>query len=80
MMRLMTKELIENVLDRVRAWPPSRQEDAALMLLAMEAQDTGPYRLSDEERADIEAALEEVTRGEVASDEDVAAVFNRHRR
>jgi hypothetical protein len=75
----MTKEQIESVLDRVRAWPQARQEDAALMLLAMEAQDAAPYELTDEEAADIDAALEEVARGEVASDEEVAAVFNRHR-
>jgi hypothetical protein len=37
------------------------------------------YCLSDDERADIEAALEEVERDEVASDAEVAAVFNRNR-
>ena len=76
----MTKEQIESVLERVRTWPQSRQEDAAQVLLAMEAQDAGPYRLSEEERADIEAALAEVDRGEIASDAEVAAVFNRYRR
>jgi len=54
--------------------------DAAEVLLAMEAENLGPYRLSDEERADIEAALDEIARGEVASNEEVAAVFNRDRR
>ncbi len=34
-----------------------------------------PYRLSDEERTDLEAALEEVGRDEVASEEEVQAVF-----
>jgi len=76
----MRKEQIDKVLNRVRTWPQSRQEDAAQVLLAMEAQEVGPYRLSDEERADIEAALEEISRGEVASDAEVKAVFDRHRR
>jgi len=76
----MTKEQIDSVLNRVRSWPATRQEDAALMLLAMEAQDSTPYQLSDDEHADIAAALEELARGEVASDKDVAAVFNRYRR
>jgi len=76
----MTKEQINSVLDRVRNWSPARQEDAALMLLAMEAQNCASYRLSDDERADIEAALEELARDEVASDKDVAEVFNRFRR
>jgi predicted transcriptional regulator len=37
------------------------------------------YRLSDEERAAIEKALAAVDRGEIATDEEVAAVFNRFR-
>ena len=75
----MTRKQIEAVLDRVRAWPQERQEDAARVLLAMEAEDATPYRLSAEERADIEAALEELARGEVASDAQVAATFDRLR-
>jgi predicted transcriptional regulator len=51
-----------------------------LLLLAMEGQDANLYRLSEEERADIDQALEEMARGEVASDEEVAAVFNRFQR
>jgi predicted transcriptional regulator len=46
----------------------------------MEEQDTAPYVLSDEERREIEAALDEIARGEVASDEEVAAVFARYSR
>jgi hypothetical protein len=76
----MTREQIDSILERVRTWPEARQEDAALLLLAMEAQEADPYRLSEEERAEIDEALEEVARGEVASDEEVAAVFNRVRR
>jgi hypothetical protein len=75
----MTRSQIEAVLDRVRAWPPERQEDAARMLLAMEAESTAPYRLTAEERADLQAALDEVARGELSSDEEVARVFGRLR-
>ena len=49
-------------------------------MIEIEGRHVGVYRLSDEERADIEAALEEVARGEVASAEDAAAVFDRYRR
>jgi hypothetical protein len=76
---IMTKEQIETVLERVRTWPSSRQEDAVRILLAMEEQETELYRLSDEERTEIRAALEEVARGEFASDEEVAAVFQARR-
>jgi hypothetical protein len=76
----MTKNEIKAVFDRVRTWPERRQEDAARLLLAMEAHGAAVYQLSDEEQADIEESLAEVARGEVASDEEVAAVFNRFRR
>jgi hypothetical protein len=76
----MTREQIDSVLERVRSWPAARQEDAVQLLLALEAQGSKPYVLSDEERADLDEALEELTRGEVASDGEVAAVFDRYRR
>jgi predicted transcriptional regulator len=56
-----------------------RQEDAAAILLRMEEQGTEVFELSEEEQADIEAALEEVKRGEFATDEEVEAVFSRYR-
>ncbi len=75
----MTKAQIEEVFERVRTWPPERQEDAVRVLLQMEAAGTEVYQLSAEELADIEEGLREIERGEVASDADVAAMFNRAR-
>ena len=72
----MTK-LPDKALDRVRAWPKDRQDDAARLLLAMDRRDAEPYKLTVEERAEIDAALDEAERGELASDEDVTAVFKR---
>jgi predicted transcriptional regulator len=78
MMTAMTKDEIDAILDRVRMWP--RPRHAARILLAMEAQESSVYRLSNEERADIETSLEELACGEVALDEEVKAVFDRYRR
>lgn len=75
----MTRDQIDAILERVRSWPPERQEDAASVLLAMEAEGAGPYELSEEERADLEEGLREVERGEIASDEEVRAFFARFR-
>ena len=75
----MTKEQIDAVLARVRTWPIERQKDAARMLMTMEEIGLEPYILSDEEQADLEEALAEVERGEVASEEEVAALFDRLR-
>ena len=49
----MKKNEIAAVLERVRTWPAARQEDAARLLLEMEAQDASPYRLTDEQLAEV---------------------------
>jgi hypothetical protein len=73
----MTRDQIDAVLDRVRSWPQARQEDAVQLLLAMEAQDSSTYVPSAEEEADIDAALEEAARRDIASDAEIAAVLTR---
>ena len=73
----MTRREVVAVLERVKTWPEDRQADAAAMLLALEEHGTAVYVLDGDERADIEEALEEDRRGAVASDDDVAAVFDR---
>ena len=75
----MTKPEIDEVLDRVKTWPAERQEEAIRVLLEMEAEATGVYQLSPEELADVEEGIREIERGEVATDEQVAAMFARAR-
>ncbi len=79
----MTKAEIDAVLDRVKMWPPEKQEEAMRVLLEIEAgakgESVGVYQLSPEELADIEDGQAEIRRGEFATDEEVAAVFNRYR-
>jgi hypothetical protein len=48
----MTEDRVKEVLDRV--WPPECQEDAAQLLLALEAPQGELYHPSDEEWAAIE--------------------------
>jgi len=73
------KEQQPAVLDRVKSWPSEQLEEAVEILLALEAKAKGVYRLSDEEWGDVLRGLEEADRGEFATDEEVAAVFNRYR-
>jgi predicted transcriptional regulator len=75
----MTKAEIDAVLDRVKTWPPERQEEAMRVLLEIEAEGTEVYVLSDDERAAIEEGMAQARRGEFASDEEVAALFDRYR-
>ena len=50
----MTKDQVREVLDRVLTWPPERQEDAAQLLLELEAREGELYHPSDDEWAAIE--------------------------
>lgn len=71
----MTKQEIETVLDRVKTWPLSRQEDAARTLLWMEEKDAAPYVFTAEE----ERMLDEAEAEGVASETEVRAFFDRYR-
>ena len=76
----MTKEQIEAIFERVRAWPTDRQEEAASLLLALEEEPGGVYVLSDDEREGVERGLDDVRQGRFASDEEMAALFARYKR
>jgi len=47
----MSNEQIKDVLDRVLTWPPARQQDAAELLLWLEAKEAELYHPSDDEWA-----------------------------
>jgi len=49
----MTKDQVKEVLDRVLNWPRQRQEDAAEVLRLIEEHDKSPYRLNDEQAAEL---------------------------
>ena len=69
---------LEKAVEATKAWPLDRQEAAAEVLEQMNRLATAPYKLTEEERADLEEALAEARRGEFASDAEVAAMFARH--
>jgi len=58
----MSKEQVKAVLDRVMTWPADRQEDAARILMLMEAQDESGYRLSDEQVAEVKRRIADPNR------------------
>lgn len=77
MMNQLSKRL-QKVFEAAKAWPMDRQEAAAEILEKLDWLENEPYDLSDEEVAEIEEILEEMRRGEIATDEEVAAVFARY--
>ncbi|KAB2943616.1 MAG: hypothetical protein K8F92_04620 [Hyphomicrobium sp.] len=70
-------KVLEDALKKVRELPEERQEFAAEVLETIVAQDDGVYHLTDEDRTEVRAGLAEIERGEIASDEDVAAMWKR---
>jgi hypothetical protein len=48
---------IRTILDRVRKWPRDRQEDAAELLKLIEEHDRSPYRLTNDQAAEIRRRL-----------------------
>ncbi|CCE11835.1 conserved hypothetical protein [Bradyrhizobium sp. STM 3843] len=50
----MSKEQVKEILDRVLTWSSERQEDAAKLLMLMEAQDNAGYRLIDDQVEEVE--------------------------
>jgi hypothetical protein len=75
MVAAMTKDQIKQVLDRVLTWPQQRQEDAAQLLLALEAREGELYHAGHDEWAAIEEGFAQVKRGEAVSADEIAALF-----
>ena len=70
-------KVLENLIERVAAVPKEAQEEVARSVVEIEQRHVGVYALDEEERADILETLAEVKRGEVASDDEAAALFAR---
>jgi predicted transcriptional regulator len=71
---------VKNTLARVASWPEEDQEELAQVALEIEARRHGVYHATPEELAAIDEALAAVARGEIASEDEVEAVFAKYRR
>jgi hypothetical protein len=70
---------LKKMLARAETWSEQEQEELAQAALEIEARRHGMYHASPDELKAIDEALAAVARGEIASDEEVAAVFAKHR-
>lgn len=71
---------LKNVLARAENWSEQDQEELAQVALEIEARRHGFYHASPAELKAIDEGLAAIGRGEIASDEEVEAVFSKHRR
>jgi predicted RNase H-like nuclease (RuvC/YqgF family) len=70
---------LADIVEMAETWPKETQEKLLRYAEQLAKEHGGVYRLTPEERADVEAALAEMDAGRFASDEEVAEVFNRYR-
>jgi hypothetical protein len=75
----MTKQDLKILLEHVATWPTEAQDELVHSIANIEEKHLGVYRLSDEELAAVRRGLQEMREGKLATDEEVAAVFNRYR-
>jgi predicted transcriptional regulator len=76
----MNKVLAE-IIRRADAWPESAQEEFAELAREIEAElKAGVYRATPEELAGIDRGLKDAADGKLATEEQVEAVFAKHRR
>jgi choline kinase len=69
--------LTEILTERIANWPKEALTELFKAIDEIEAKYVGVYKLDAEERAAIDEAKAQAARGEFASDEEVAAFFNR---
>jgi len=75
----VTKPL-DVLMERAAGWSEEAQAELVQAMLAIEEKHAGVYKFSDAEHAAIDKSVEQARRGEFATDEEVAALFDRYRR
>jgi hypothetical protein len=70
---------LREILQKAESWPQSIQDEALDFLLAIDAEFREPVSLTDEDREALERSAEDVRQGRLVGDEEVRAVFSRHR-
>jgi predicted transcriptional regulator len=72
-------KVLQDAIEKVKKLSPERQQYAAEVLEQIAQAGDEVYKLSDEERRLVREGLAELDRGEVASEEEARAVFDKYR-
>jgi len=77
---MMTK-ILRDLVQRAESWPQNAQEELAQLALEIEAElKAGYYRTTPDELLGIDRGLHDADEGKFASEEQVEAVFAKHKR
>jgi hypothetical protein len=72
--------LLDQAVATVAQLPDERQDALARVLLQLAGQEAPPYLLTPEEEADLDASIAAEERGDLATDEDIRAIWAKHGR
>ena len=72
--------LLEQAFSKVATLPDAEQDELARVLLELAGVDQPPIQLTAEEDADLAEAEAEIARGELASEQEVSAMWKKHGR
>jgi hypothetical protein len=75
----MMRDDIELMLEQVATWPEAAQDEFLNSFKEIEARHVGVYQLNDQECAAVRRGLAEMRARQLASEEDVTALFDRFR-
>ncbi|MGY3444530.1 MULTISPECIES: hypothetical protein [unclassified Bradyrhizobium] len=70
--------LLEQAFDTVSSLPDTEQDDLAQIMLQLAGVDQPPLQLTAEEETDLAEADAEIARGELATAEEVRAMWTKH--
>jgi hypothetical protein len=77
----MASKSLKEAMRRIESWPEAAQEELAEIALEIDARlKGGRYHATPDELAGIDRGLEAARQGRFATDEQVEAVFAKHRR
>jgi len=66
-------------MERAAIWSEEAQAELVEAMIEIETKHVGEYRLNDAERQAVRRGLREMRDSAIASDDQVASVFNRYR-
>ncbi|MBI4273500.1 MAG: hypothetical protein HY659_02200 [Rhizobiales bacterium] len=73
-------DVLETLMQRIAGYPDAALRELMQAMDKIERKHDLLYRLSDDERAAVQEGPAQAKRGEFATDEEVEAIFARHRR
>jgi hypothetical protein len=74
-----TTKLLEHAVETARALPPAMQDDVARLLLQFLGEEQPVIQLTPEETASLAESRAQASRREFATDDQVRAVWAKHR-